>query len=194
MRLNAWNRPLGAAPTGDDPARRWPVKVWSESRFIDLADIGSTRQTSRPTGSATTNLHQNQQGRPLLNCGCATGRPQWRGSAPGRSQSAVPRVGAPRNRAPFLAPRKWMVAQPSTADAGPPQRRRRSQPRNRRCATGHLQWRHGAAALPRWGVAKLGDPRNRSQVFTNPNASLESREGRRRQRPGEPVRRHFGPR
>jgi len=87
-----------------------------------------------------------------------------------------------------------MEAQPSTAGTGPQQRRQRSLPRNRGCATGRLQWRHGASALPQQGVAKRGAPRNRAQVFTNPDGSPESRERRRRQRLGEPIRRHFGTR
>ena len=45
----------------DDPARRRPVKVWSETWFIDLAEIGSTRKISRPTGAAKLDLRQNRQ-------------------------------------------------------------------------------------------------------------------------------------
>ena len=178
----------------DDPARRRPFQVWSETWFINLAEIGSTRKTSRPTGTAKIDLRQNRQNRPTRTRGCTTGRLQWRRSAPGRSQPAFPRVGASRKRAPMPALRQWMVPQPSTADSGPQQRRRRSSPRTPGGATGRLQWRYGVSALPLVGVAKLGAPRNRAQVFTNPDCSPEIRERRRRQRLGEPVRRHFGAR
>jgi len=118
--------------------------------------------TSRPTGTAKIDLRQNRQNRPPRTRGCTTGRPQWRRSAPGRSQPAVPRDGAPRKRARMPALRQWMVPQPSTADSGPQQRRRRSLPRLPGGTTGRLHWRHGVSALPQGGVAKLGAPRNRA--------------------------------
>jgi len=61
-------------------------------------------------------------------------------------------------------------------------------------ATGRLQWRHGASALPQQGVARPGAPLSRAQVFANPDGSPESRERWRRQRLGEPIRRHVGAR
>jgi len=97
---------------------------------------------------AKIDLHQIPQGRPLQTRSCATGRPQSRRSASGRSQSAVLRFGAPLNRAPLPAPSMWTVARLCMADTGPPQRRRKSLPRNRRCATGRVQWSHGASAIP----------------------------------------------
>jgi len=87
-----------------------------------------------------------------------------------------------------------MVAKPSTTGTGPRPGRRRSLPRIRDRATGRLQWRHGASALPPQGVARPGAPLSRAQVLTKPDGSPESRERRRRQRLGEPIRRHVGDR
>ena len=139
-------------------------------------------KSTRPVGAvglllqAKVALDKNRQGLPTR--GCSTGRRQECFSAPGRSQPAVPRFGAPRNRATFPFPSKWTEAHPSTADTGPQQTRWLTLPRNRNCATRRLQCLHGASVLPQQGVSKNGAPPNRAQFFSNPVASPESRERR----------------